>query len=220
MDGSNSSHSNRWYFLSSAPALPGDKVSCQPVICITFIICRYLSSPPPPSHHPRSRSEGEIFIFKQFPGAAGRAGRPRSLLWWCSMWEVRYGGDIVSMSVWCHRNVLSAHPTSTTSNHGGLQGLSSPSSWASSWQQSAAMSSSITAIITFKVYIVLWTFEWKIFRNEDVNCLNLRLNLEIAQCEIHSHTPFYTTLDNHLKTNLVIMGIFLESPQKKMAEKP
>ena len=45
MDGSNSSHSNRWYFLSSASALPGDKVSCQPLICITFIISSYLVLP-------------------------------------------------------------------------------------------------------------------------------------------------------------------------------
>ena len=44
-------------FSVSASALPGDKVSCQPVICITFIISSYLlllPSPRPPIRHPRS----------------------------------------------------------------------------------------------------------------------------------------------------------------------
>ena len=84
-------------FSVSASALPGDKVSCQPAICITFIISSYLPSPPLvlPSAIPdlRSRIKREIFIFQQFPGAAGRSGGPspvsvvmmqhvRGEIWW------------------------------------------------------------------------------------------------------------------------------------------
>ena len=92
-------------FSLLASALPGDKVSCQPLICITFIISRYLlllSSSPPPSTDLRSN---KIFLFKQFLGAAGKCCDDAA-------------GETVDMeeilSVACHRNVLSVLPSTTS----------------------------------------------------------------------------------------------------------
>ena len=38
---------------------------------------------------------------------------------------------------------------------------------------------------------------------------------KIALCEIFSHTPFYTSLDYHLKTNPVIVSFFFESSKNE-----
>ena len=67
--GSNWSHWKRWY-LQLTLLLPGDKVSCQPIICITFIISCYSSPlslcPPPTELHHSVTSPAEDTLAPEF----------------------------------------------------------------------------------------------------------------------------------------------------------
>ena len=106
-------------FSVSASALPGDKVSCQPVICITFIICGYLlllPSPRPPIRHPRSEISDQtrnIYI-STISRRCGQVRRAQPGL--CCDDAACERGDVVEILSVCQCGVtaMSYHLTSTS----------------------------------------------------------------------------------------------------------